>query len=162
MLDITNYYAQLLTTNALAREHGFFFTTYTASRDVEGVLANHRQEAAIFAVSDLTESRTYQAEGGAWFNRRVISSFILKRYKPKDIDDQRKQLGICRELLRQLHSKMLHDQVHDMLPLARLDTGLLTYRELGANFLDSTTGLHFQIALDEPISLCYSPSEWTI
>lgn len=160
MLDIPDYFRKIIAANRLANEQRFFFTTYTASRDIEGVLANHRKEAAIFAVSDFTESRTYQAPGGAWFNRRIISAFIIKRYRPKDIADQITQMDICRELLRQIHSKLIHDQTSGYLPLARMETGLLSYRELGANFLDSSTGLQFQIAIDEPIDLCYTPTEW--
>lgn len=160
MINIAELFERLIQKNRLAQQHHFHFTTFTATRDIEGVLAALRQESSIFAISDLTESKTYQSQGGAWFNRRIASAFILMRYRPKSRSDQAAQLGVCRELLRQIHSRLLMEQIETN-SLARVDTETLDYRELGAHFLDSATGIHFQMAIDEPIALCYNPQEWS-
>ena len=41
-----------------------------------------------------------------------------------------------------------------------LGVGEIKSQELGGQFLNGCTGLLFMLPVDEPINLCFEPSEW--
>jgi hypothetical protein len=91
---------------------------------------------------------------------RVFTVFILHRYRFDDMDDYERAMGVCREVQRQLHSRMLHDAAQYSDDLMQLSLRDIRSRELGGHFLNGCTGLYFMVSMDEPTELCYNPDEW--
>ena len=158
--DFYTYIASLTTANRLAQEHGFRPTTASGIHGLEEPLARYRTTANFVVTSDICDEAAFLRSGG-WFKRRSVMIFLLARCRPDDEAHRREKMTLCRELLRQLHSRILHDAEHLAQGNLYIDTTTLRSSELGGAFLTGCTGLSFLLAIDEPTDLCYQPSEWT-
>ena len=66
----------------------------------------------------------------------------------------------CRELFRQLCTRLLIDSDDLENEMVYLHTENILSRELGRYFLNGCTGLYFMIDVSEPVDLTYNESEW--
>lgn len=160
MFDFYEYLSKLLSRNVLAQREGFVVTTCSGIDHLEGVLEQMRRTAKFVCLSDVTDGSTFRESGG-WFQRRVVEVFFLSRYRAGDRHDQHRQLGVLRELVRQVQSGILHDEhylqaEHNL--YLHLDS--LPTTELGGIYLSGATGVTLSLAIDEPVSLCYHDQEW--
>ena len=160
LFDFYAYLRGVLGKNVLARREGFVVTTCSGVNHLEGVLEELRRTKNFVCVSDVTDGSTFRESGG-WFQRRVVEVFFLSRYKVGDREDQMRVMGVVRELVRQVESRIVHDAEylqgeHDL--YLHLD-GMPT-TELGGIFLVGATGVTLSLAVDEPVSLCYAAEEW--
>ena len=74
--------------------------------------------------------------------------------------DRQVALDICRQLYRQVHSKLLRDKQHMNNELVYLNTENVYSRELGEYFINGCTGLYFMLEVSEPINIMYNQDEW--
>lgn len=157
--DFNGYMERLTSQNLLAKAEGFHPCDCSGVAHLEGILQNMRKHNAFVCTSDVAEESTVNRSGG-YFKRRVFTVFLVKRFRAGDMASYREALSVCRELMRQLHSKFIVDEADLQNDLIYLNVGSVKSRELGGVFLDSATGLYFTISMDEPTDLRYNAAEW--
>ena len=106
--DFNAYLRRIASENRLAAQEGFFPCRCSGLNFLEDLLQNFRTQKAFIAVSDVTDGSTTQ-RGGGWMKTRVFTIFILHRFRFGDMDDYESAMAMCREVQRQLHSRLLHD-----------------------------------------------------
>lgn len=159
LFNFVDYMERLTKQNKLAKNEEFHPCKCSGIAHLEGILANMRTKKAFVCTSDVTDESTV-SRGGGFFKRRVFTSFIVKRFRTGDMESYEEALDICRELMRQLHSRFIIDEADLQNDLVYLNVGNVKSRELGGQFLDSATGLYFTISMDEPTDLRYNAAEW--
>ena len=125
---------------------------------LEDVLNNYSKDVAFTAVDDSDDGVTIQ-RGGAFFNRRAVMVYILKKYDFKSMLDREAKLNECRAIYQSLLSKVIRDSaVIDELMF--LDKTRFPYHELPGMFVAGTTGIYFMLTLEEPVNLVYNSICW--
>ena len=160
LFDAEGYFASLCESNRLANEWGFRFCTCSGIENLEGPLQRFRDTSAFFCLDDTTDGSMFRGKSGGWFKKRTFTVFIMHRYNFKDENSRIAVLHRCREIFRQVCSKMLVDEDSLENELVYLHTENILSRELGQYFLNGCTGLYFMIDISEPIELKYDDAEW--
>lgn len=158
--DTEKYFSGLCDRNLLAIEHGFKFCTCSGIESLQGPLEMFRKTSAFFCVDDTNDGAMFRGRNGGWFKQRTLTVFILHRYKFGDMTDRAKWLGVCRDLFRQVISRMIVDANDMQNDLVYLHTENIMSRELGQYFMNGCTGLYFMIDVSEPCNLVYDKNEW--
>ncbi len=158
--DSESYFSSLCDCNLLAVENEFRFCTCSGIESLQGPLENFRTTNAFFCLDDTNDGRLFQGKNGGWFKLRTFTVFIMKRYTAGDERDRAAKLAICRDIFRQVMSRMLVDADDLKNELVYLHTGNVMSRELGQYFINGCTGLYFMIDVSEPVDLKYDRSEW--
>lgn len=159
LFDAIGYLKSLCQKNKLAMKHEFYPCVCSGINSLEEVLDQFRKKAAFFAVDDTNDGVTEQRSGG-FFKKRTFTVFIMKRYVFGDMSDRQASLDVCRQIARQVHSRMLLDKENMSNELVYLNTNNVYTRELGEYFINGCTGLYFMIDVSEPIDLSYNGEEW--
>ena len=126
---------------------------------VTEMLTEMRQRTAFVVTDDIVTGGTVQ-KSGAFFQRRTFTVHIVCRYRQGDEEDRKGKAQLCRELLRQLQSRLLRDEAQLHNNLAYIDLTRMPVADVGQYFLDGCTGLYFQVNFDEPIDIAYNAEEW--
>lgn len=153
------YIERLTRSNRLCRAEGFVPTTCSGINYLEGLLEDYREASRMICVSDVCDESLRQV-GGGWMKRRLFTVFVLSRFDYGNRASQAEATELCREVMRQLLSRMLRDREAADGQLLYLDLDDVRSQELGGTFLQGATGLYFLIAMDEPTSIAYNPKEW--
>lgn len=159
LFDAIAYFKTMCQKNKLAKAHGFYPCVCSGINSLEEVLAGFKRQSAFFAVDDTNDGVTERRSGG-FFKKRTFTIFLMKRYKFNDMADRQESLDVCRQLYRQIHSRMLVDKENMNNELVYLNTENVYSRELGEYFINGCTGLYFMIDVSEPINLMYDADEW--
>lgn len=159
LFDSEIYFGGLCAGNRLAREHGFHFCTCSGIENLQGPLAEFRNKAAFFCLDDTNDGTLIRGRNGGWFKNRTFTVFLLHRHDGS-MADRKAKLTLCRDLFRQLASRMLVDQESLDNELVYLQTENIMCSELGQHFLSGCTGLYFMVDVAEPIDLVYNSEEW--
>lgn len=158
--DFNDYMARLARQNRLAASHGFHPCTCTGIDGLQGVLDGWQMEKGFICTDDVTTGETVR-EGGGWFQRRTFTVFILHRYEYGDEEDRLAKLATCREVLRQMQSRLIRDRDQMEASLVYLRVEAMPTTEIGQYFASGCTGLYFMVTIDEPVELIYDGAEWT-
>lgn len=158
--DSYAYFGDLCRRNKLAQQHAFEFCRCTGLSGLQEALDEFSTASAFFCIDDTTDGTTFQRNGG-FFQRRILTVFLLKGYKFDDMADRMVSLTICRILFQQLYSRMISDSEELLNDFVYLNTDRVHFRELENYFLNGCTGLYFMIDVDEPIDLSYEKEEWS-
>ena len=160
LFDAIGYFKKLCLANKLAVTYEFHPCTCSGIHSLQEVLQEFRYHSAFFAVDDTNDGVTEKRSGG-YFKKRTFTVFLLKSYRIDDMDDRQKSLDVCRQLFRQIHSRLIRDKENLDNELVYLDTEKILSRELGRYFINGCTGLYFMAEVSEPTNLCYNEQEWT-
>lgn len=158
--DSEKYFSSLCEANRLAQTNGFKFCTCSGIESLQGPLDRFKTDRAFFCLDDTNDGALFQGKGGGWYKRRTFTVFILHRYTFRDEADRASQLAICRNLFRQIMSRMIIDADDLQNELVYLHTDNVVSRELGQYFMNGCTGLYFMIDVSEPVNLKFDNSEW--
>lgn len=158
--DSEKYFASLCKGNRLAVERGFRFCTCSGIESLQGPLDRFKTASAFFCLDDTNDGALFQGRAGGWFKKRTFTVFFLHRYTFRDESDRAAKLSICRELFRQVMSRMLVDADDMQNELIYLHTDNVLSRELGQYFMSGCTGLYFMIDVSEPVDLKFDADEW--
>lgn len=158
--DFEQYISGLAKTNLLASANGFHFCTCSGIESLQGPLDEFCDRSAFICVDDTNDGAMFSGRGGGFYKKRTCTVFILHRYEFRDMADRSKALNLCREVFRQLMSRMIVDESDLSNELIYLDTSNVLCRELGQYFLNGCTGLYFMIDVSEPVDLKYDSSQW--
>lgn len=159
--DAESYFTSLCESNRLAAAHGFMPCTCSGINTLQGPLDRFKSTNAFFCIDDTNDGQMYMGRGGGWYKKRTFTVFIMHRYRFNDEVDRIDKLAICRQLFRQLATRMLIDSKRMENDLVYLGIGDILCRELGQYFMNGCTGLYFMIDVEEPVDLKYNPDEWT-
>lgn len=160
LFDFEDYVSRLTQGNRLAQEHGFRFCTCSGIETLQGPLEDFCNESAFVCVDDTNDGALFTGRGGGFYKKRTCTVFIMHRYEFRDMADRSRVLAICRELFRQIMSRMIVDEADLSNELIYLDTSNVLCRELGQYFLNGCTGLYFMVDVSEPVDLKYNADEW--
>lgn len=159
MFDFHTYLSDVVLENRFARRGGFHPCACSGPGYLEDMLQGLRQHEAFVCISDVTDESLRQ-QGGGWFKRRVFTVYVVKRCHPRQMESYRAAMDQCRELTRQLFSRLLRDEQDLSHRLAYINVSDIRCRELGGEFLDSAAGLYFMLSMDEPADLAYQEGQW--
>jgi len=157
--DFAAYVEGMTGANRLAQEKGFTFCTCSGLSYLEELLQNYQGVSNFVAVSDLCDESTMQV-GGGWMKRRLFTVFILARTPYGDMKAHKKAMALCRELYRQMLSRLLQDEADLKNDLIYLNLQDVRSSELGGSFLNGCTGLYFMLTMDEPTDISFNEEEW--
>lgn len=157
--DFYAYMADIAAKNRFAQARGFHPCTCSGINYLEGMLQQYRTASNFICTSDVCDEATFQRSGG-WFKRRSVMVFLLMRYRVGDEAARRARMDDCRELLRQIQSRLVYDNQRLATEDLYLNLDALRSSEIGGVFLNGCTGLYFMLSVDEPASLEYDINEW--
>lgn len=158
--DSEKYFSGLCRRNRLANESGFRFCTCSGIESLQGPLDRFKSDKAFFCLDDTNDGQMFQGRGGGFYKKRTFTVFIMHRYTFRDEAARAQALGLCRDLFRQIMSRMLIDADDMRNELVYLHTDNVMSRELGQYFMSGCTGLYFMIDVSEPVDLKYDKDEW--
>ncbi len=158
--DSEAYFRDLAERSLLAREEGFRFCTCSGIQTLEEPLNLMRRERAFIALDDTNDGSLARGRSGGFYKNRTMTVFVLHRYRDGDLADRARWLGVCRELMRQMVSRMLVDERRLERDMVSLQAERILSRELGQYFMMGLTGLYFMVDVAEPVDLLYNPEEW--
>lgn len=159
LFDAISYFHGLCKKNKLAMANGFAPCTCGGINSLDELLSGFTRQTAFFAVDDTNDGATQRIDGG-FFKRRTFTLFLLKRYRFGDMADRQNSLSICRNIFRQILTKLIVDADDISNEMVYLNTDNVLSREISEYFLNGCTGLYFMIDVDEPIDLQYNADEW--
>ena len=136
----------------------YTFCRVTGLNYLEEILSNIKGSTAYLGVDDTDDGVTIQ-QGGAWFNRRSVVVYILKKYKFGDQKDREEKVSETRLIHKKLLAKLIKDSgsVDDLM---YLDKTRFPYHEVPGMFAAGTCGIYFIVTLNEPIELIFDASDY--
>lgn len=158
--DSETYFGGLCRRNRLAQAHKFRFCTCSGIESLQGPLDRFKFDNAFFCLDDTNDGALFQGEGGGWYKKRTFTVFLLHRYDFGNETDRAARLAVCRDIFRQLMSRMLVDSDDLSNEMVYMHTDNILSRELGQYFMNGCTGLYFFVDVSEPVNLVYDSSEW--
>lgn len=157
--DARTYFEKICAENKLAVAENFHFATCPGIENLEGVINDVRKVANFFVFDDTVEGQNFRGSGGGYFRKRVFTVSLLRRYRLNDMNDREAQLAVCRELYKQIVSRLIKDKRENP-NLVYLDTNSIFYREFDKIIFNGCTGLYFMLECAEPENLCYNADQW--
>jgi hypothetical protein len=147
------------TNNSLKLTKGkYTFCRVTGLNYLEEILANSKASTAYLGVDDTDDGVTIQ-HGGAWFNRRAVVVYVLKKYKFGDEADREEKTNETRLIHKKLLAKLIKDSSSED-GLMFLDKTRFPYHEVPGMFASGTCGLYFIVTLNEPVALVYNADDY--
>ena len=160
LFDAEEYFSVICSKNKMAADNGFQFCTCSGIETLQGPLERFRTANAFFCVDDTNDGALFQGKSGGWYKKRTFTVFIMHRYTFGNEPSRRAALAVCRDIFRQIASRMIVDANDMKNELIYLHTETVLSRELGQYFLNGCTGLYFMIDVSEPVDLKFDRSEW--
>ena len=159
--DAVSYVTSLLSRNRLYIDNEFEFSTAPSIGDMADMVYGSREVANHFVLIDTSTSNTAQQRNGGFYERKQYTFFMLMRFEPGNEQDRKAKLDTCRELKRQILSRMVADaNRYEEDDLLFFDTQNVLSQELQNFMLNGLTGLWMVFQLDQPTDLRLDASEW--
>ena len=176
------YFSRLASSNLLALSNGFKFADVSGTDSLEGLLLNFKSAKNFILFTDTLSQDIFEhgvnyegltnwrgkslrkqffCNGSGYFRRDVYTVFILMHYRFNDMTDRDDKLDICREIFRQMNSRILYDrdcECDDRLTYLNFENVFV--RELSGYEKNGVTGLYFMIQNEQPIDISYDRAEW--
>jgi hypothetical protein len=160
-MDFYNYFSEICAKSRLAQENGFLFAKVSGISGLEECVANAQMSNAFFAVDDVTDGSVIM-KNGHFFTRRILTVILLQRFTLQEQATFNHAMDTCRELRRQIFSRLLHDRV---LPqyrdLTYIDLSQSLFRELERATLAGCTGTYIMFNVDIPTNYTYNADDWS-
>lgn len=161
MFDAISYLKKIASSNRLAVQNDFCIGECSGIEGLEPLMRQYRKVANYIMVDDTVDGSMISNHVG-WYNRRTYTVFIFAMYREDDMQDRQQKLGICRELFRQLLTRLISDQEQYEYDLIYMRTQSIQYRELNSYNFSGVTGVYFMINVDEPVDLQFEEELWDI
>jgi hypothetical protein len=157
MFNAVTYFEELGKKLKLTKDI-YHFCRVTGLNYLEDILTNLNKNAYL-AVDDSDDGVTIR-KGGAYFNRRAIVVYILKRYKISDQLDRETKLNETRVIRDKFQARLIKDS-NEIEELFFLDKTRIPYKEFPGYFASGVCGCYFIITIEEPKELTINASDWT-
>lgn len=159
MFDAIAYFKKIADSNRLAKQNKFTIGECSGIEGIEPLMQQYRKAANYIMIDDTVDGSMISNRVG-WFNRRTYTVFIFAMYREDDMQDRQTKLDLCRELFRQLLTRLIADQHQYEYDLIYMRTQSIQYRELNSYNFSGVTGVYFMINVDEPVDLQFEDSLW--
>jgi len=157
MWNAVTYFENLNKKLKLTVDNKYKFSRVTGFEYLEDILDDLKQPAYL-AVDDTDDGVTVR-EGAGYFVKRVITVFILRRYKVGDQADRESKLAETRLIRNKLTARLIKDSnTND--DLMYLDKTRFPYKEVPGYFAAGTCGIYFFVTVKEPTDLCDVANDW--
>ncbi len=160
MINFYDYLEEICQKSKLAQEHNFRFCRVSGISGLEECVQNIQRTNAFFAVDDVTDGSVVK-KNGHFFNRIILTVFLMKRFDIQRQDDFNAAMSVCRELRHQIFSRILHDSYFQKYKdLTYVDLSQSLFRELEKAAIGGCTGTYIMFNIDIPTNYCYNAEEW--
>ena len=157
MFNAVTYFETNCQKLRLTVEGKYKFCRVTGIDYMEDILSNIKS-SAYFAVDD-TDDGVVVREGAGYFNKRVITVFLLRKFNISNQKDREEKLAETRLIRTKLIAKLIKDS--NTLPeLMFLDKSRFPYKEVPGYWAAGTCGIYFFITIKEPVSLVYDANDY--
>ena len=157
MWNAVTYFENLNKKLKLTVDNKYKFSRVTGFEYLEDILDDLKQQAYL-AVDDTDDGVTVR-EGAGYFVKRVITVFILRRYKVGDQADRESKLAETRLIRNKFTARLIKDSnTND--DLMYLDKTRFPYKEVPGYFAAGTCGIYFFVTVKEPTDLCDVANDW--
>lgn len=160
MFDAISYLKKIAAANRLASANGFTIGECSGIEGLEPLMQQYRKAENYIMVDDTVDGSMVSNRIG-WYNRRTYTVFIFAQYLHDDMADRQAKLDLCREVFRQLLTRLIADQERYEYDLVYMRTQTVQYRELNSYNFSGLTGVYFMLNVDEPVDLQFNQELWT-
>ena len=157
MFNAISYFQNCNSKLKLTVDNKYKFSRVTGFEYLEDILDDVKQPAYL-AVDDTDDGVTVR-EGAGYFVKRVITVFILRRYKVGDQADRENKLAETRLIRNKLTARLIKDS-NTNADLMFLDKTRFPYKEVPGYFAAGTCGIYFFVTVKEPTDLCDVANDW--
>ena len=157
MFNASDYFKNCNSKLKLCVDNGYKFSRVSGIEYLEDILSDLKQPAYL-AVDDTDDGVTVR-EGAGYFVKRVITVFILRRYKLSDQVDRETKLAETRLIRNKLTAKLIKDS-NTVDELMFLDKTRFPYKEVPGYFASGTCGIYFFVTIKEPTNLVHNSNDW--
>lgn len=158
--NASEYFKQITQKLKATKDGNYKFCRVTGLGNLEDVVTNYSRYMAYTAIDDTNDGYTHQSQNGTYFERRIYTVFVLKKYTLNNMDQQREYLEECRSIYRSMIKKLIKDKSKLANDMIYLQTNRIPFYELEGYAIAGCTGLYFTFNVDIPKNLCYDKSEW--
>lgn len=157
MFDASSYFENCNSKLKLTVDNGYKFSLVSGFEYLEDILKDIKQPAYL-AVDD-TDDGLIVRDGAGYFLKRVITVFILRRYKIGDQVERKTKLAETRLIRNKLTARLIKDS-NNLDELMYLDKSRFPYKEVPGYFAAGTCGIYFFVTIKEPTNLCENQDDW--
>lgn len=158
MFDAVNYIKTLK--ESCIDTQDYQFAQVTGLSHLEEVISNSKRHDKFVAIDDTDEGVTFKI-GGAFYERRMYTVFILLGFDLDDMDDRKAKMATARDIFRTFLSKINVDsQEYLEEQLVYFDNDKIDFYEFPGYAAAQATGLYFSFTVEHPIELIYDGSKW--
>lgn len=158
MWNAVNYFKDINSKLKLTVDGKYHFARITGITFLEDILSNLKSQQAYLAVDDTDDGVTVR-KGGAYFTKRVVTVYVLRKYKIADQQDRETKLAECRLIRDKLEARIIKD-TNTVADMMYVDKTRFPYREVPGYFAAGTCGIYFFITIEEPKNLCYDGDDY--
>lgn len=144
--------------NLLAQREGFKVDYCTGPDALQAVMDSYRDTANFILIDDTSTGSIHSNRVG-WFEKRTHTIFVIAGWDMRKGDYEEK-LQLCREVLRQLLTRMIADKARmvggDLLTFLQLQN--VYTQEFGRYSFNGATGCMAMLDNERPTLLTYDPT----
>lgn len=122
---------------------------------LEGILEHFKRSKFFFAVDDSQDGVTFRS-GGAYFERRPYTVFILGKAEYGKMDQRAAVMEEAKKIYRNILSKLIKDKT--TIPVLNMEN--IRFFEVPPAFAFGCSGLYFIFTVENPVNLVYDAAEW--
>ena len=149
-------YLQQLHSQLILLVNKYKFVKVSGISALEGVLESSRRNSYFFAIDDSQDGTTIR-RGGAYFERRQYTVFILGKAEYGTMKKRAEVLEEAKLIFRHLLSRLIKDK----LTIPVLDMERIRFYEVPPAFAAGCSGLYFIFSVENPVNLVYDAEAWT-
>ncbi len=154
MFDPIQYMSDLHGKLKLTKEK-YRFEKVSGTSALEGVLENFKRNKFFFAIDDSQDGITFRS-GGAYFERRPYTVYIIGRADYGNMEQREEILSEAKTIFRSILSKLIKDKLS--IPVLNMEQ--IRFFEVPPAFAFGTSGLYFIFTVENPVNLVYNAAEW--
>lgn len=149
-------YMETLHGELIATKTDYLFSRVSGVQGVEEILEKSRRNNKFFAIDDSQDGQTFRGAGGAFFERRAYTVFILARTTYADMDARATVMAEARAIFRNIVSRMIKEKYD----IQVVDLNRIQFYEVPPAFAHGTCGIYFIFNVENPIDLTYDADAW--
>jgi hypothetical protein len=148
-------YMQQLHGELKATKDDYSFARVSGVSDLEEVLNKYKRSTRFFAVDDAQDGITFRS-GGAYFERRSYTVYILGRAEYGNMDQRTEILTEAKAIFRSILTRLIKDKLN--IPVLSAES--IRFFEVPPAFAFGTAGLYFIFTVENPVNLVYNATDW--
>ncbi len=148
-------YMQTLHSQLKLTVEKYKFSKVSGVAALEEVLEGFKRNTHFFAVDDSQDGITFRS-GGAYFERRPYTVYIIGRADYGKMDQREAILTEAKTIFRSILSRLIKDKL--TIPVLNMEQ--IRFYEVPPAFAFGSAGLYFIFTVENPVNLVYDAAEW--